>query len=62
MVDFLLNFGLISTLFQDINRCFFFFAEIPQKVDNIHRANVLRILPFPPFTFGRKFCFSFAFG
>ena len=40
------------------------FEDIPQKVDNIHQANVLRILAFLPFSFSQKFSFSFcsAFG
>ena len=41
---------------------FFFLRMYSSKSTNIHRANVLRILAFPPFTFGQKFCFSFALG
>ena len=36
-------------------------GDIPQKVDNIHQANVLRILAFLPFSFNQKFSFSFCF-
>ena len=40
---------------------FFFLEDFPQKVDNIHQANVLRILAFLPFSFNQKFSFSFCF-